>query len=64
MANQALIEDVVLVEGSDSEAEYALITRMLLQTRNTDYPPIWEKIPPVEDPGLCDPPGEPGWISW
>ena len=27
----------------------------------TDYPPpSWEKIPPVEDPGLCDPPGEPG----
>ena len=21
----------------------------------TDYPPSWEKIPPVEDPGLCDP---------
>ena len=20
----------------------------------------WEKIPPVEDPGLCDPLGEPG----
>ena len=19
----------------------------------TDYPPSWEKIPPVEDPGLC-----------
>ena len=30
----------------------------------TDYPPSWEKIPPVEDPGLCDPPGEPGWLSW
>ena len=30
----------------------------------TNYPPIWEKIPPVEDPGLCDPPGEPGWLSW
>ena len=29
-----------------------------------DYPPSWEKIPPVEDPGLCDPPGEPGWLSW
>ena len=29
----------------------------------TDYPPSWEKIPPVEDPGLCDPPGEPGWLS-
>ena len=26
----------------------------------TDYPPSWEKIPPVEDPGLCDPLGEPG----
>ena len=25
----------------------------------TDYPPSWEKIPPVEDPGLCDPLGEP-----
>ena len=22
----------------------------------TDYPPSWEKIPPVEDLGLCDPP--------
>ena len=21
-------------------------------------------LPPVEDPGLCDPPGEPGWLSW
>ena len=30
----------------------------------TDYPPSLEKIPPVEDPGLCDPPGEPGWLSW
>ena len=30
----------------------------------TDYPPSWEKIPPVEDPGLCDPLGEPGWLSW
>ena len=30
----------------------------------TDYPPNWEKIPPVEDPGLCDPLGEPGWLSW
>ena len=20
--------------------------------------------PPVEDLGLCDPPGEPGWLSW
>ena len=30
----------------------------------TDYPPSWKKIPPVEDPGLCDPPGEPGWLSW
>ena len=30
----------------------------------TDYPPSWEKIAPVEDPGLCDPPGEPGWLSW
>ena len=19
---------------------------------------------PVEDPGLCGPPGEPGWLSW
>ena len=26
----------------------------------TDNPPSWEKIPPVEDPGLCDPTGEPG----
>ena len=30
----------------------------------TDYLPSWEKIPPVEDPGLCDPLGEPGWLSW
>ena len=30
----------------------------------TDYPPSWEKIPPVEDLGLCDPLGEPGWLSW
>ena len=30
----------------------------------TDYPPSWEKIPPVEDPGLCDPLEEPGWLSW
>ena len=30
----------------------------------TDYPPSWGKIPPVEDPGLCDPLGEPGWLSW
>ena len=30
----------------------------------TDYPPSWEKIPPVEDPGLRDPLGEPGWLSW
>ena len=30
----------------------------------TDYPPSWEKIPSVEDLGLCDPPGEPGWLSW
>ena len=30
----------------------------------TDYPPSWEKIPPVEGPGLCDPLGEPGWLSW
>ena len=29
-----------------------------------DYPPSWEKIPPAEDPGLCDPLGEPGWLSW
>ena len=20
--------------------------------------------PPVEDPRVCDPPGEPGWLSW
>ena len=20
--------------------------------------------PPLEDPGLCDPQGEPGWLSW
>ena len=26
----------------------------------TDYPPSWEKIPPVEDPGLSDPPGGTG----
>ena len=26
----------------------------------TDYPPSWEKIPPVEDLGLCDPPGGTG----
>ena len=26
--------------------------------------PSWEKIPPVEDPGLRDPLGEPGWLSW
>ena len=26
----------------------------------TDYPPIWEKIPPVENPGLSDPPGGTG----
>ena len=26
----------------------------------TDDPPRWEKIPPVEDPGLCDPPGGTG----
>ena len=26
----------------------------------TDYPPSWEKIPPVEDPGLCDPLEYPG----
>ena len=30
----------------------------------TDYPPSWEKIPPVEDLGLCDPLGELGWLSW
>ena len=30
----------------------------------TDYPPSWEKIPPVEDLGLCDPLGEPGWFVW
>ena len=30
----------------------------------TDYPPSWEKIPPVEDLGLCDLLGEPGWLSW
>ena len=30
-----------------------------------DYPPSWEKIPPVEDPGLRrDPLGEQGWLSW
>ena len=32
----------------------------------TDYPPppqLGED--PVEDPGLCDPPGEPGWhMRW
>ena len=22
------------------------------------------KVPPVEDPGLCDPLGEPEWLSW
>ena len=32
----------------------------------TDYPPSWEKIPPVEGLGLCDPLGEPGGggLSW
>ena len=27
-------------------------------------PPQLGEDPPVEDPGLCDPPGEPGWLSW
>ena len=27
-------------------------------------PPVGRRSPPVEDPGLCDPPGEPGWLSW
>ena len=26
--------------------------------------PQFGEDPPVEDPGLCDPPGEPGWLSW
>ena len=26
--------------------------------------PQFGEGPPVEDPGLCDPPGEPGWLSW
>ena len=26
----------------------------------TDFPPSWEKIRPVKDPGLCDPPGKAG----
>ena len=32
----------------------------------TDYPPPHQlgEDPPVEDPRLCDPPGEPGWLSW
>ena len=30
----------------------------------TNYPPQLGEDPPVEDPGLCDPPGEPGWLSW
>ena len=40
---------------------------MAFSWRGCSLPTISPQLgedPPVEDPGLCDPPGKPGWLSW